>query len=1032
MKKLKAFLTAIVMLTTTLAAQGISAAAAVPASDVPDGTYLIRNVNSGIYLDVAGGKAENGTNVQQWGADAGQAANVWKIVSAADGYSYIYSMVGDGKTYCLNIGGGSNGKDASVCIQKKNDTDAQLYKFSANADGSFRILTKGSDDTKALEVINAEKTNGADVQEWEINGINCQDWELIPIRYTDGELTETKSIHSGGKSWIAGDIDESGSVNGIDLTLGRQLLLSGNGTDVQKTIGDVNADGIFNAADLVRIQKYLLQIESLSLRSEDMQYIYAGIDGSYTQGVSETTNTGFLSEAYLNLDNAAGISASWNIAAPTDGLYAVTIRYANGGTENRDMSFTVGNELVYWTASFPTTGAWTTWNETTLILPLKAGVNLLTGTSLSAGGAPNIDQITITNTKETESPSQPIAPIVGIPAKNPGGSHGTPGVGRQMETLNRGVVAAYDGKGMLVSWRSLATDPANTTFKLYQNGSFVTEIGADAATNYYVSGATASDSFTIDTFVGGIMTEFAQPATILGTKNSGQSGAYMDIPLNKPADQTMPDGTTCTYTPNDCSVGDVDGDGEYEIILKWDPSNSKDNSNNGYTGTVFLDCYKLDGTQLWRINLGINIRAGAHYTQFQVYDYDGDGKAELMCKTADGTTDGTGKVIGNSAADYRSAAGRILDGPEYLTLFDGLTGAALDTIDYYPDRGIATGDEAKKTWGDNYGNRVDRFLSGTAYLNGTTPSAIFCRGYYTRTAIAAYDVVDKKIVERWTFDTGFDSSNPYYGQGNHSLVTMDVDSDGKDEIVYGSCCIDDNGKGLWSTKLGHGDCMQAGDLIPEREGLEIFQVHEDIWCTEIHDAATGEIIWKIDGSGDVGRGIALNLTADYPGMLFASVADGMAYYYNPATKQVESTGKAWAGDCAKWGMNSAVWWDGDLEREALDRTMAEKMGSYRVFTGDGASYNNASKSNACLTADIFGDWREEMIFPANNGTTLRIFETTFATETKLFTLMHDSQYRTGVAIENVGYNQAPNTSFFLGTGYELPETPVIYTIPNEN
>lgn len=254
-----------------------------------------------------------------------------------------------------------------------------------------------------------------------------------------------------------------------------------------------------------------------------------------------------------------------------------------------------------------------------------------------------------------------------------------------------------------------------------------------------------------------------------------------------------------------------------------------------------------------------------------------------------------------------------------------------------------------------------------------------------------------------------------------------MDNDSKDEIIYGSCCIDDNGTGLWSTGLGHGDCMQAGDLIPDRDGLEIFQVHEETKCAEIHDAATGAVIWRVDGSEDVGRGIALNLTGDYPGMLFSSVADNGVYYYNPETKAVESIGKSWS-DCIKWSMNSAVWWDGDLEREALDRTMVEKMGPSRVFTGDGVTSNNSSKSNACLTADIFGDWREEMIFPTSDGTALRVFGTTYTTDVKLFTLMHDSQYRTGVAIENVGYNQAPNTSFFLGTGYSLPEIPTIYTV----
>lgn len=257
-----------------------------------------------------------------------------------------------------------------------------------------------------------------------------------------------------------------------------------------------------------------------------------------------------------------------------------------------------------------------------------------------------------------------------------------------------------------------------------------------------------------------------------------------------------------------------------------------------------------------------------------------------MCKTSDGTTDGVGTVIGIAGANYRTSGGYILSENEYLTLFDGLTGEALNTISYEPRRGTVS------DWGDSYGNRVDRFLAGVAYLDGQTPSAVFCRGYYTRTAIAAYGVVDKKIVQRWYFDTGNDATNPYYGQGNHSIVVMDVDSDGKDEIVYGSCCIDDDGTGLWSTQLGHGDCIQAGDLIPEREGLEIFQVHEEDYCAEIHDAETGEILWRADGSSDVGRGIALNLTTDYAGMEFSSSADGMIYAWNTSTNSVESTGVA--------------------------------------------------------------------------------------------------------------------------------------------
>lgn len=1014
MKKFKAFLGALLMLTSLSAAYSSAEVSAEPAQ--LDGTYLIRNVNSGIYLNVAGENAADGANVQQSGTDYGNPDDVWKLVSDGNGYYKIYSMLDEG--YCLNVEKSDNLFGDNICISRDSAVDEQLYTLSANADGSFKILTKCSGGTHTVEVINAETTDGANVQQWENNGANCQDWQLIPVKYyKSGELSETRCTVTG-EEFTPGDLNNDGAINAFDLLLSKKILLSASGDKRGKYAGNIDGDSEFTVSDIKKLQSFLLgRNEEFVKADSDLSRLYAAIDGEYENGVSETTNAGFESEAYLNLDNAKDIEASWNVTADSDGVYAVTFRFANGGTANRNLAINVGNNIVYWQADFEPTGAWTQWNEVTLNLPLKEGVNKITITSLTDDGAPNIDNIKIEATDGAVSPSTAISPIVGIP-DNAGGT--VYGVGRQVEYLDRGVCAAYTGSGMLVSWRSLATDRDNTTFKLYQNGNLIKEIAANEATNYMVSGASPTDTFTVDTYVNGVLKEKGNAAYVLGTKNSGQSGAYMDIALNKPADQTMPDGTTCTYTPNDCSVGDADGDGEYEIIVKWDPSNSQDNAKDGYTGTVFLDCYKLDGTQLWRIDLGKNIRAGAHYTQFMVYDFDCDGICEVMCKTSDGTTDGQGNVIGNASADYRTSAGRILSGNEYLTLFDGKTGKALDTINYEPGRGTVS------DWGDSYGNRVDRFLAGVAYLDGQTPSALFCRGYYTRTAIAAYDVKDKKIVKRWLFDTGNDSSNPYYGQGNHSLVVMDVDKDGKDEIVYGSCCIDDNGKGLWSTKLGHGDCMQAGDLIPEREGLEIFQVHEETTCAEIHDAATGEIIWRVDGSSDVGRGIALNLTADSVGMEFTSVADGKVYAYNASTGKVEETGYNWS-DKIKWSMNSAVWWDGDLEREALDRTMAEKPGPTRVFTGDGAAYNNYTKSNACLTADIFGDWREEMIFSANDGNSLRIFETTSATDVKLFTLMHDSQYRTGVAIENVGYNQAPNTSFFLGTGYALPEKPTVYT-----
>ncbi|MBQ8687031.1 MAG: RICIN domain-containing protein [Ruminococcus sp.] len=1015
MKRMKAFLTAVMMLSALpLVYQGTAAQAA-EAPAVPEGTYLIRNVNSGIYLDVEGGAAANGTNVQQWGAESAMASNIWKVVAEADGYYSIYSMLGDGTQYRLNVGSDDNAEN--ICIAETAETDAQLYRFLGNEDGSYRIVTKSSQCAKAVEVINAETTAGANVQQWITNGVNCQHWQLIPVEYGTDGLTETESTVTG-EVFTAGDLNDDGRVNVFDMVVFRQLLSGNAATEKQKYAGNVNGDEEFTLADAVVMQKHLMGKSELKKQAVDVIRKYAGVKASCDKAYLENTNAGFESEAYLNMYNEKDVFASWNVMADEDGIYAVTIRYANANASTREILLSVSGEIVGYSTTFPSTGAWTTWQTITVNVKLKKGLNVLTARSMTTDGAPNIDHITIAKTDEAESATTPIPAITATPSELPGPNHGTVGTGKQMEYLNRGVCAVVSGTGMLVSWRSLATDHENTTFKLYKNGEFVAEIGKDDPTNYFVDGATAADSFTIDTFMDGMAAEIAQPAIILGTKNSGQSGGYLEFGVEKPAEQTMPDGTTCTYTPNDCSVGDVDGDGQYEIFVKWDPSNSKDNANEGYTGSVFIDCYRLDGTRLWRVDLGKNIRAGAHYTQFMVYDFDGDGKAEMICKTADGTVDGKGTVIGDSSVDNRGTDGRVIKGNEYLTLFDGLTGAAKDTINFEPARGNV-GD-----WGDTWGNRCDRMLATVAYLDGTTPSVIMGRGYYAKTAVVAYDVENGKLVKRWSYDTGTNSSDPAFNQGNHSLIPMDVDSDGKDEIIYGSVCFDENGKVKWSTGLGHGDCMQAGDLIPERAGLEVFQVHEHHYVAEVHDAATGTVIWQVEGTGDVGRGIALNLTADSAGCEFTSIVDGIVYAYNPSSGKIESQGYGW-NDEIKWSMNSAIWWDDDLEREAMDRTMIEDTVGRR-FTGDG-SYNNYTKSNACLTADIFGDWREEVILQADGGTKIRIFETTFETDTKLFTLMHDAQYRCGVATENTGYNQAPNASFFLGTGYDLPQVPTIYT-----
>lgn len=573
-----------------------------------------------------------------------------------------------------------------------------------------------------------------------------------------------------------------------------------------------------------------------------------------------------------------------------------------------------------------------------------------------------------------------------------------------LEDIDRAPVAVAVDDGVYIGWRLLATDPSDVSFDIYRDGVKVNFEPIVSSTNFLDHEGDIGSIYKICALSGGQEWEWSKEFTVWDKP-------YLSIPLQKPPGGFVPDGSY-TYSANDASVGDLDGDGEYEVVLKWEPSNAHDNAHDGYTGEVLLDAYKLDGTHMWRINLGRNVRAGAHYTQFMVYDLDGDGKAEVACKTADGTVDGLGQVIGDPDADYRNSRGRILDGPEYLTVFDGETGAALDTVDYEPPRGRVI------DWGDDYGNRCDRFLACIAYLDGKTPSLVMCRGYYTRTVLVAYNFRDGRLHKLWTFDSRTPGNSIYEGQGNHNLSVADVDFDGKDEIIYGACAIDHDGTGLYSTGLGHGDAMHVGNLDPVRPGLEVFQVHEprpNPAGIEFRDAATGDLIWGIPTNYDVGRGLCADIDPNYPGEEMWAAGSPL---YN-CKGEVISQG-------APSSINFAIWWDGDLLRELLDGNRIDKWDYQRkrmvnLLTATGCTSNNGTKATPCLQADLFGDWREEVMWKTADSTELRIYTTTDLTEYRIPTLMHDRVYRLGIAWQNVAYNQPPHTSFYLGHGMEMPE-----------
>lgn len=594
-----------------------------------------------------------------------------------------------------------------------------------------------------------------------------------------------------------------------------------------------------------------------------------------------------------------------------------------------------------------------------------------------------------------------------------------PDIQRRMENISRGLVAVRTGDTNLVSWRWLGTESADTKYNVYRDGNLLTPDGIGTTTFVDVNGKEGS-KYQVSAVVGGVEGEKCDSVSVWASN-------YLDVKINKPEDGTI-NNESYTYNANDATVADLDGDGEYEIVLKWDPSNSKDAASSGFTGPCILDAYKLDGTQLWRINMGPNIRSGAHDTQILAYDFDGDGKAEVALRTADGTVDGKGNVIGDAKANWAVASnGKNLTGPLYLSVFNGTTGEVIDTVNYDPQ----TYEPSMESFGDNWGNRSERYLACVAYIDGVNPSMVFCRGYYGgkdnigpgRTVVAAYDFKDGKIEKQWRFDTlDAEDGSKYIGQGNHSVTAADVDYDGKDEIIYGAMALDHDGKPMYTTGLGHGDAQHVGDLIPDRPGLEVYSVHEDgsaAYGQEMRDARTGEILFGSYEGGDVGRGAADDIDPTHYGAeAWASgkfiASDGSVISTNPGVAQ-----------------NFFAWWDGDLGREVQDNVYIskwnpEKNKTETLFKGDGVTSINGSKSNPSLTADILGDWREETIYPLKDSSALRIYTTDIPTSYKIPTLMHDIQYRLHVAEQNVCYNQPTHTSYYLGFDTKTVPVPQIF------
>ena len=589
------------------------------------------------------------------------------------------------------------------------------------------------------------------------------------------------------------------------------------------------------------------------------------------------------------------------------------------------------------------------------------------------------------------------------------------------EKLSRGLIGIPTEEGMYFSWRMTLEDAAGLQFDLYRSSNG----GAEVKLNKEPIDRT-SDFLdrTVDYTVDNRWTLKATTGEVATwTRLKGEErNPYLSIPICKPEDGEIA-GEPFTYTANDCSVGVLDGDGDYEIILNGSPSNSTRPPQRGFTGNTYLDAYKMDGTRLWRIDLGPNVRSGAATTNFLVFDFDGDGCAEICCKTGDGTVDGLGHRIGDAQVDWRTwdkkspTYGKIVNGPEYLTVFEGRTGKELDSKEYIPTRYPLDG------WGgvggncgnDNTGGRSDRFTAGVAFLDGKTPSPVMVRGWYGRTVVAAWTFTNGALKHTWTFDSAAPGWETYSGMGNHSVTVADFDGDGCDEICVGAMTVDHDGKGLFTTGLRHGDALHAGRFIPSRQGMQVFGVHENEGDNEIvkrtpavamFDGATGEIIWQ-DGLGqDAGRGVAADIDPRY---------DGAECWCNIGGLRRGDTGEIICNRKPD-SCNFTIYWDADPLAELLDHVSISKWNwnaesTDLLLKAEGVVSNNGTKGNPCLSGDILGDWREEVIWASEDQTELRIYSTTIPAVDRRATWMNDRQYRLAIAWQNVAYNQPPHPSF---------------------
>lgn len=610
---------------------------------------------------------------------------------------------------------------------------------------------------------------------------------------------------------------------------------------------------------------------------------------------------------------------------------------------------------------------------------------------------------------------------------------GTASAQRVMDKLDRGLVAVSANSGMFVSWRVFGEDADNVKFNLYRDGSLVNSQPLSVS-NFTDAAGSPSSKYTVKTVVNGVEKESS--AASLNSATDYLEIKIAPIPSNIDGSDIKAD-----YEPNDATVADLDGDGQLEILMKL--RNNKDHAASDKTKSKDFDIiqvYKLDGTLLWWIDMGPNmLDFQSNEINIAAYDWDLDGKAECVLRAADGTVihmaDGTTQVIGDPTKNERNRLGYggggyfTTSGAEYLLYLNGETGKPY-YVGEYPLKRLEAGEtDLSIAWGDGYGHRSSKHFYGAPYLDGRKPSIFMARGIYTRHKMVAFDVdpATHQLVERWRWNMT-KSGSPWYGQGYHNYCVADVDWDGRDEIVFGSMVIDDNGRGLSTTGLGHGDSQHCGDFNPYIFGQEIVACNEDSPNNNYRDATTSKIYYRTTGSDDDGRCIAGNFTNNIPGAQFTSARDYTNLISTVSNAPVKGTGSNGVAQ------NFRIFWDGDL----LDETMnydsfngttrtgtpsIQKYGQGIIRKFDGAATNNDTKGTPCFQGDILGDWREELIVRSADNTAIRIYTTTIPTEYRIYTLLDDPQYRNAMVWQMNGYNQTPHPSFFLGELEGITQAP---------